>query len=586
MSLDFDVLNKKKVRVILDTDAACEADDPFAIVHALMSPKLVVKAIFAEQFGSKDSTKKSYESIIIDGNIKKHEIIPILRGSQFALKNNHSELESLFVEFLFNMINHLYETQTPSDIVNHFGLQETGKYAIGERLINDKGEIEDCDLSSDLNELRTQFREKGDFNEFNKIMKEIFSLKSIGVYKLYILNGLASPILDLIGKQGSLNNIMSDSTGIGKSTSQMCIQLAYRNKITMEKRFTHNAVIGEMGLLRSIPCIIDEITSYLKDSPEMMSQFAYDVTTGSDKKRMDKNSKQKEVNTYYLNFMTSSNRDFLTVLNPNSLAEMVRVLQYRVEKKNLDMAEVIKFAKLVDKLKKNSAWGYYFISKIMENRESIEESFNNYFEELTENIYKDTNFRYQVHTLSAGLTFAHMLSDLGGWGVNLNEIKQEVVKLVKYNTNNVENNLLNIDKVMNSLLTLPINYMIQEPGKSMAVNKDYPVLATPDAYLINTTKLIIPKAIFDSKVCQSSDKRFKPLFQKTTSELIEFINENSVKTIATISQINIQAKRTNCVIIELPSDYCAGNIPLTETTEEEIEEMTNAFNNVKKFKVK
>ena len=64
MSLDFDVLNKKKVRVILDTDAACEADDPFAIVHALMSPKLVVKAIFAEQFGSKDSTKKSYDEIM------------------------------------------------------------------------------------------------------------------------------------------------------------------------------------------------------------------------------------------------------------------------------------------------------------------------------------------------------------------------------------------------------------------------------------------------------------------------------------------------------------------------------------------
>ena len=30
--------DKKKIRVIIDTDAACEADDPFAIAHALMSP--------------------------------------------------------------------------------------------------------------------------------------------------------------------------------------------------------------------------------------------------------------------------------------------------------------------------------------------------------------------------------------------------------------------------------------------------------------------------------------------------------------------------------------------------------------------
>ena len=38
----------KKIRVIIDTDAACEADDPFAIAQALMSPKLIVKGILAE----------------------------------------------------------------------------------------------------------------------------------------------------------------------------------------------------------------------------------------------------------------------------------------------------------------------------------------------------------------------------------------------------------------------------------------------------------------------------------------------------------------------------------------------------------
>ena len=39
----FDVPQYKKLRVIIDTDAACEVDDPFAIAQALMSPKLMVK---------------------------------------------------------------------------------------------------------------------------------------------------------------------------------------------------------------------------------------------------------------------------------------------------------------------------------------------------------------------------------------------------------------------------------------------------------------------------------------------------------------------------------------------------------------
>ena len=45
---DFTIPEYKKVRVIVSTDTACEADDPFAITHALLSPKLDVKAVIAE----------------------------------------------------------------------------------------------------------------------------------------------------------------------------------------------------------------------------------------------------------------------------------------------------------------------------------------------------------------------------------------------------------------------------------------------------------------------------------------------------------------------------------------------------------
>ena len=63
MALSYKVPDYKKLRVIIDTDAACEADDPFAIAHALMSKKLIVKGILAEQFGSPESTALSYQEI-------------------------------------------------------------------------------------------------------------------------------------------------------------------------------------------------------------------------------------------------------------------------------------------------------------------------------------------------------------------------------------------------------------------------------------------------------------------------------------------------------------------------------------------
>ena len=63
----FDIPDYKKIRVIVDTDAACEADDPFAIVHALLSPKLLVKGVVAEHFNVAHSMEGSYNEIL---NIK------------------------------------------------------------------------------------------------------------------------------------------------------------------------------------------------------------------------------------------------------------------------------------------------------------------------------------------------------------------------------------------------------------------------------------------------------------------------------------------------------------------------------------
>lgn len=63
MAFLYDVPDYKKIRVIIDTDAACEADDPFAIVQALLSPKAIVRGILAEHFNAPGSMEKSYEEI-------------------------------------------------------------------------------------------------------------------------------------------------------------------------------------------------------------------------------------------------------------------------------------------------------------------------------------------------------------------------------------------------------------------------------------------------------------------------------------------------------------------------------------------
>ena len=63
MTFHFTVRDDKQIRVIIDTDADCEADDPFAIAQALLeAPKFMVKAICAEHFNEAGSMERSFRT--------------------------------------------------------------------------------------------------------------------------------------------------------------------------------------------------------------------------------------------------------------------------------------------------------------------------------------------------------------------------------------------------------------------------------------------------------------------------------------------------------------------------------------------
>ena len=103
MHLNYEVPDYKRVRVILDTDCACEADDPFAIAYALMSPKLMVKAIIAEHFARPDSMQDSYDAILKLTNAM-HLQPNVLHGEEFPLSAAHPASEG--VQFICDSDGH------------------------------------------------------------------------------------------------------------------------------------------------------------------------------------------------------------------------------------------------------------------------------------------------------------------------------------------------------------------------------------------------------------------------------------------------------------------------------------------------
>ena len=102
-SLHYHVQEYRKRRVIIDTDAACEADDPFAIAQALMSKMLEVKGICAEHFVAEGSMEQSYEMICRVTEAMGADV-PVFRGQTGKMSEHQGEPMTEAAQFIIEEI--------------------------------------------------------------------------------------------------------------------------------------------------------------------------------------------------------------------------------------------------------------------------------------------------------------------------------------------------------------------------------------------------------------------------------------------------------------------------------------------------
>lgn len=115
--MSFNVPEKKKVRVIINTDAKNEADDQYAIVHALLTPKFIMKGLIGAHFGNRfcdDTMLQSYEECrhVLE-LMHMSNTVKVYKGAREAVtddgKYEYSEGAQLIVkEALSEETSHLY----------------------------------------------------------------------------------------------------------------------------------------------------------------------------------------------------------------------------------------------------------------------------------------------------------------------------------------------------------------------------------------------------------------------------------------------------------------------------------------------
>jgi inosine-uridine nucleoside N-ribohydrolase len=103
---NFSVPKEKMIRVITDTDAKNEADDQYAIVHTLLSPRFDNRAIIAAHFGeekSKTSMEDSFreiQTLLQLMNMADEDLA--VQGAFQALPDENTPIPSPGAEFIIN----------------------------------------------------------------------------------------------------------------------------------------------------------------------------------------------------------------------------------------------------------------------------------------------------------------------------------------------------------------------------------------------------------------------------------------------------------------------------------------------------
>lgn len=100
--LRYDIPGKKKMRVVIDTDAGCECDDHFAIVHALFSPVMEVRGILSEHYGDREENtmESTYQAVLKTADLAGYPQEQVFRGVGDPLPDEETPLEGEAVDYL------------------------------------------------------------------------------------------------------------------------------------------------------------------------------------------------------------------------------------------------------------------------------------------------------------------------------------------------------------------------------------------------------------------------------------------------------------------------------------------------------
>lgn len=233
-------------------------------------------------------------------------------------------------QYLILSAKEMQQMQKEEKARSQMGWQDDNAFVIGNRDYTKNG-IRHCPPSSATQNYQHMFRMEGDLSTWRKIV-DLYDRPTYELHQFVFFFMLSSPLLKQINQPGMMVSLISDESGLGKSTlGKLCNSVwGHPEEMTSMPHDTVNAVVNRMGVFNNIGIYIDELTN---KAPELISDVIYMSDHGRGKERMAASSNIERVNNtrWAQNTMATANasmRDKVSSLKASNEGENMRLFEF------------------------------------------------------------------------------------------------------------------------------------------------------------------------------------------------------------------------------------------------------------------
>jgi len=345
----------------------------------------------------------------------------------------NKELDSIMA-YLAASIRNLQKSYASDRTRNQMGwTPDDGGFVVGELEYTANG-VRLAPAASATKAMAPKLMAKGSLESWTR-MVNFYDGPGLEAHALATFFGFGAPLLRLVGGmevRGAAINLMSNTSGTGKTTAQMVINsiFGHPSELLMKKTDTGVSKMQWLGTLNSIAATMDEVTNY---GDEELSELIYDIPQGRGKNRMESQTNKLRVNntswmTFVIMSSNSSLYDKLTRLKSTSDGELRRLIELRVSRPALNKQESDAISGALSE--NYGLAGPVFIQYVLKNRDKVIAQYKLIQARIDKEMSLTQADRFYSVVLACAFTAASIALKLGLHNINISRVYAYAMQVI------------------------------------------------------------------------------------------------------------------------------------------------------------